>query len=167
MNIPSILRHWFTLAATAVTLWLGSTLLLSADDASALTEAFGKLIEPLVIIGVLVITAVWRIALAWGAKYFRHAAGEETKNNGAGMTPMLVGLCMAAALMGLCPPSCSSDYPITGSLSYRDPKSGAKAGLSYSPSHKLRGSVAVPIYDPETGKRTGYAQLATVEPSGK
>jgi hypothetical protein len=86
--------------------------------------------------------------------------------SGSGMVPMLGLLCMAVGLLGGLP-SCSMEYPITGTLSYRDPQTGAKAGLSYSSQDKLRGSLAVPIYDPATGKRTGYAQLATVNPSGK
>jgi len=42
----------------------------------------------------------------------------------------------AVALAAL--PSCSStgDYPLSATLTYRHPGTGAKAGLTYSPSHK-------------------------------
>lgn len=80
MNIASILRHWFTLAATAATAWLIANIALAPEQQQELTKAIGDLVGPLVIIGTLIITALWRVALAWLTKVFRTGSGE----NGGG-----------------------------------------------------------------------------------
>jgi hypothetical protein len=112
MNIASILRHWFTLAATLVTGWLVATLTLSPEQQAELAKAFSDLMGPLVIIVTLIITAGWRIALAYFAKLF---AGKKTV--GSGWSPLVIG----GAAAGLCigQPSCSPEtqailkaYPI-------------------------------------------------------
>ena len=105
-NIPTILRHWFTLAATAFTLWIVSALLLSADDAKAIGDAAGKLIEPLVVIVTLAIAALWRIFLVWIQKLFSRGAGEAGYGSGVGMLLVWVGT-MAGLCLGL--PSCSPE----------------------------------------------------------
>lgn len=69
-------------------------------------------------------------------------------------------------------PSCGyKEYPFTGSITYRDPQSGAKAGLDYTPGAPPRASVRVPVYDPQTGDLIGMAGLSTeipkVDRSGK
>lgn len=160
MNLASILRHWFTAAASIVTVWLIAALTLSTEDAHKLTEAFGLLVEPLIIIVGIVAVAAWRIFLTKAGSIFRTSAGEDNDHDSAGgLSPCVVGLCMAAGLMGFVLPSCSSDYPITGTLSYRDPHTGAKAGLSYSPRRKLRGGITVPIYDAQTGEQLGVTDV--------
>lgn len=106
MNIPSILRHWFTLLATAATMWLIAALSLSADASAALTDAFGKLVEPLVIIGVLLVTAIWRVALTWLYGLFRNGAGEKDGGGLGGPSLLVVAIATTAALMGGLP-SCS------------------------------------------------------------
>lgn len=109
MNIPSILRHWFTLAATAITAWLVGILLLSADDQAALAKAVSDLVGPLVIIGTLIVTALWRVALEWITQLFRRGAGEqevEKSGGSGGTTPLILLACTAAALMGGLP-SCT------------------------------------------------------------
>lgn len=109
MNIPSILRHWFTLAATAITAWLVGILLLSTDDQAALAKAVSDLVGPLVIIGTLIVTALWRVALEWITQIFRRGAGEqevEKSGGSGGTTPLILLACTAAALVGGLP-SCS------------------------------------------------------------
>jgi hypothetical protein len=129
MNIASILRHWFTLAATLVTAWIVGLLALDADQQAELAKAFGDLVGPLVIIGTLIITAAWRIALTWAGNTFRRGAGEENgekksgPSGGAGL--LLLMTCTAAVLGGL--PSCSlSGVPVTASVELPEGK------LSYS-----------------------------------
>ena len=101
MNIASILRHWFTLAATLITGWLVATLTLSPDQQADLAKAVSDLMGPLVIIVTLIITAVWRIALTYFAKMF---SGKNTV--GSGWSPLvIIGVVTAAGLLGL--PSCS------------------------------------------------------------
>lgn len=174
MNIPSILRHWFTFAAAAITAWLVATLTLSADDHAALAEAFGKLIEPVIIIVSLLAVAVWRIFLAKAGTMFRRGAGEETDSDAGasgGKLPLALFLmATAAGLMGVLP-SCTTggdgEYPVTASLSWRDPNTGAKAGLTYTPKAKLKGAVTVPVYDADTGERIGTTTIRVDPASGK
>lgn len=107
MNIASILRHWITLALTAITVYLGAHLF-APDEAKAFDAAAQQLVAPLVIIGTLIITAVWRIALAWITNTFRLGSGEP-KNDGQGSGGSL-GLWVigtVAVLGGL--PSCSPE----------------------------------------------------------
>ncbi len=57
-------------------------------------------------------------------------------------------------------PSCSgSGYPLSGSISYRDPDSGAKGGLVFEPGKAPRASVRVPVYD-EAGNLIGVGELS-------
>lgn len=164
MNIPSILRHWFTVAATTATLWWIATLTLSEEDAKTLTAAMGALVEPLVVIGALLITAGWRLALAYVAKIFRTGSGEqgEQKNGsgGLGSLPLFLMGTMAG-LMG-CLPSCSGSYPLTGSVSYQDAATGAKGGLTFSPGEAPRARVALPITDAK-GRVVGHVDLTSAK----
>lgn len=138
MNILSIFRHWFTLFATAATLWLVSAFALSADESKTLCEAFGSLLEPVLIIGTLLITAGWRIALAWLSKLFRNGTGEMENGGPSGGAALLIVVGTAAVLGGL--PSCSPaqieaarGFPIRGCV-VTDQGAvcySSKGGLSY------------------------------------
>lgn len=102
MNIASILRHWFTLAATLVTGWLVAALVLTPDQQVELTAAIANLVGPLVIVAMLIITALWRMALAYFGKVF---AGKTT--GGSGWSPMVIGGAAVGLFTAL--PSCSPD----------------------------------------------------------
>lgn len=138
MNIASILRHWFTLAATAATAWLIANIALAPEQQQELTKAIGDLVGPLVIIGTLIITALWRVALAWLTKVFRTGSGENGGGPGGLSLWMLIS---TAAVIGGSLPSCSiGEYPISGSVTFRDDSTGAKAGLTfYPPARRVRG----------------------------
>lgn len=136
MNIASILRHWFTLLATLITGWF----VLPAEQQAELSEALGELVDPLVIVVTLVVTAVWRIALAWLGKILRAGSGEMERKGGpsGGMgLPLLIG---TVAALGTALPSCSiGGVPVSasvllpeGRLSY-----SAKGGLNmeYNPGY--------------------------------
>jgi hypothetical protein len=57
--------------------------------------------------------------------------------------------------------SCA-DYPVTGTLQFRDPKSGAKGGMTFIPGQTRPDfSLRVPIYDDTTGELLGYGELAS------
>jgi hypothetical protein len=130
MNIPSILRHWFTLAATAATAWLIATVALDPEQQKELAKAFGDLVGPLVIIGTLVITALWRVALAWLTKVFRTGSGES--GGGPGGLPLWM-LISTAAVIGGSLPSCANMplratiFTDDGAVSY-----SSKGGLEIS-----------------------------------
>lgn len=72
-------------------------------------------------------------------------------------TPSILLFAVCAIALGLA--SCGTEYPLTGSLTYRDPESGAKAGLVFTPGAPPKASVKVPVYDPETGELVGMADL--------
>ena len=68
-----------------------------------------------------------------------------------------IKLLLLAALIFL--PACGAGYPVTGSVSFREPRSGAKAGLVFAPGVPVRGSVRLPVYDPATGAAVGQVDL--------
>ena len=142
MNIASILRHWFTLAATLLTGWLIASLALTPDQQTELTKAFSDLVGPLVIIGTLVVTAVWRIALAWFGKVLRTGSGELENggpSGGAGLLLMITAVALGGAL-----PSCQSlsGMPIKATFQLEE------GALSYSSKVGL-----------EMEYRPGYGQM--------
>lgn len=108
MNVASILRHWFTLAATAFTAWLLGLIILSPEEQAAITRAMGDLVGPLVIVGTLIITALWRMALSWAGKTFGRGAEDKDDKPGGGYGLLLcLGICTAALGDGL-PPCAAS-----------------------------------------------------------
>jgi hypothetical protein len=134
MNIPSILRHWFTLLATLLTGWL----VLPAEQQAELTKALGDLVGPLAIILTLVVTATWRMALTWLSKIFRAGSGElENRGPSGGMGLLLM---ITAVALGGALPSCSPaevealrGIPIKGCIQTDDGTVcySSKGGISY------------------------------------
>ena len=100
-NAPTILRHWFTLFATALTGWL----VLPAEQQAELQQALEGLVAPLVVIGTLIVTALWRLALAWIGNIFSGGNERDKQGPTGGLGLLLLG-CTMAALCAL--PSCSS-----------------------------------------------------------
>jgi hypothetical protein len=136
MNFPSLLRHWFTFAAAAISTWLVATLTLSADDAAALADALGKLVEPLIIIVTLVAVAAWRIFLTKAGTLFRKGAGEDSGGSGGGLNLLwLVGMTVISTAAVVTLPSCNlpapsgAEYPVRGFVTYTDPQTGAQVGF--------------------------------------
>lgn len=72
-----------------------------------------------------------------------------------------IGLLLMMLLLAVLLPSCGGEYPLNGSISYRDAQSGAKAGLVFAPGEPVRGSVKVPVYDQATGEVIGQVDLAS------
>ncbi len=112
MNFASLVRHWFTLAASSATVFLIGTLTLSQEDGKNLAEAFSALLEPAMVIVTILAVAVWRLFLAKAGTLFRHGAGEngnESNGGGSGGNPLpcVLWLGMAAAIFGGLP-SCST-----------------------------------------------------------
>jgi len=138
MNIASILRHWFTLLATLLTGWL----VLPPEQQAELTKALGDLVGPLVIILTLVVTAAWRVALAWIGKILRHGGGELENGGSSGGANLLLMIGTMAVLGGL--PSCQSlsGLPIKATVQLEE------GALSYSSKGGL-----------EMEYRPGYGQM--------
>ena len=93
------------------------------------------------------------LAMVWSA------IGKDPGGEPPGPVDFPMILLMAAACVFLCPPSCAG-YPLTGSVYYRDPSSGAKAGMAFRPGEAPRASVRIPIYDQSTGEVIGMADLS-------
>lgn len=131
MNLASQLRHFLTGLAAIGTLLLSWSLIAPADVA-ALNEAGGRLVEPLVIFLSLLAGAIARVLIAFVLNIFRTGSGEDDTGTAGGLSLWLLGF-MAVGIMG-CLPSCSlAEYPISGSVTFRDPETGAKAGLTIHP----------------------------------
>ena len=133
MNIASILRHWFTLLATLVTAWILGMVTLSPDDQAILGKAVSDLVGPLVIVVTLVITALWRVALAWLSTFRRGAGnhddeGNEERGGGSGGMSLLLIVAAVGCLGAL--PSCSSSP-------FGPPVGIAVQGPGYSASYQI------------------------------
>ena len=144
------LRHAFTALAG-----LGGFLLahgaIETADAANVNAAGATLGEAL---AVIVAALVARLVVFISGKIVSGSASS-----------IVVCLCLGTlAGAGL---SACSDYPITGTLSYRDPNTGAKAGLSYSPATRIKGGITVPIYDAQTGELLGVTDVKIDPQSGK
>ena len=137
MNIASQLRHFLTFLAGLGGLFL-SWQIIAPDQVAAVDKAGADLIDPLIIIIGAVAAGVARLAIGHVTNLFRRGAGEiGEKTSGL---PMLLAVIGTAAVIGGSLPSCSlAEYPISGSLTYRDEATGAKAGITfYPPARKVR-----------------------------
>lgn len=94
-----------------------------------------------------------------GSVAFSRDGNDEDKTDGASGGALPIGMLLVVGLV-LLPalPSCSSDYPLSGSISYRDPDTGAKGGLTFTPDGQ-EGFIRVPIIDPDSGEQIGLADL--------
>jgi hypothetical protein len=163
MNLTSQLRHLLTGLAAIGTLLL-SWSIIAPDDVAAINKAGGDLVEPLVIFLSLVAGAVtrWAIGLVM-ARFSGNKEEKETISDAAasgGSLPLALLLGTAAGIMG-CLPSCSGNYPLTGSVSYRDATTGAKGGLVFAPGKSPGGTIRLPIRDPQTGVVIGEVDLTS------
>ncbi len=154
--ISSGLKYLVGLIVAALVGWG----LLSADDVKALdpdVAAASASASGVIATGLTAVSqAVWR-------KYFPKGTSDIT---GPGGTLMLL-ISTVVALGAL--PSCNAlteiqkiaeEYPATAILYYRDPETGAKAGLSASPGKATTIFGRVPIYDEQTGKLIGMADVS-------
>lgn len=166
-KLDSYLRHIFTGWIAIAVAWLAAMFVMTPQETEAVKDGLGQIGNGvLLVLGTLApVIGRW----AWGkmAGFFRSSgqAPEEETQRGPGPGEGLGAWVMigtAAALLGALP-SCSpvSGLPIVGSVSYRDPRSGAKAGLVFDPAGPPRARVAVPILDPDTGEQVGFAELST------
>ncbi|MEM1083240.1 MAG: hypothetical protein AAGI48_03895 [Verrucomicrobiota bacterium] len=89
--------------------------------------------------------------------------GESSGSGSSGGIASVLVMSMAAACLlgGSLLSSCSSanlaGYDIKGSIYYKDPDSGAKAGIDFDDGP--RGFVKLPVYDEDTGEVIGVADV--------
>lgn len=147
----SLIRHILTYLAG-----LGGFLfahgIIPAESVDAANQAGSALVDPLAVLGGLLAAAALRLAIFLLGKIFPAWAAKLGSESG-GMTLLMVGLA-TAALMGALP-SCSAtpgEYPVTGTVSFKDAASGAQVGLSIgSPPAKAR-RVKHPRVDADSNK---------------
>jgi hypothetical protein len=171
-TLATLTRHIITYVIGMLVAWLA--IYLTGADLESATKAANALVEPLVILAGFVAVIVSRLAMPIFDKIFRRGAGEETDSDagasGGKSSLALFLMATAAVLMGALP-SCATngdgEYPVTASLSWRDPNTGAKAGLTYTPKAKLKAAVTVPVYDAETGEKLGVTTIPVDLASGK
>ena len=126
--------------------------LLPADGAAAIDSEMAAVITT--VAGFLAMIATAVVQHVWAQKFPK--AEKQGSGAGSGGSPLpLLLLCGVAAVLL---PSCGAEYPMTGGFFYRDPNTGAKAGLKFEDG---KGSYygKVPVYDPETGEMIAYAEL--------
>lgn len=159
-TLATLTRHTLTYLVGLLAAWLA--LHLTGADLESATKAAHALVEPLVIIAGFVGVILARLAMPVLNKIFRRGAGEGSGGASGGMTPLVVGLGLSMAVVGTLP-SCTpgSGNPLSGTVSYRDPRTGAKGGLVFVPGQPVGGRVQVPIYDPQTGRLMGSVDLAS------
>lgn len=162
MNISSQIRHFLTAAAAVVATALTAWFTLGPDEQAAMTEALGKINDGLVILIGVLATAGVRWLIGWAGKYLSHG----NTSGGPGGLPLWVMIGTMAGMLGALP-SCSVDgsLPVTGTVYYRDPGTGAKAGLTFSPGQNPSASIRVPVYDSATGDLIGMADLSADLPT--
>lgn len=148
-SILSLVRHALT-GLAGLGGFLASKSLVDAGDAAAVNAAGASLAEAMAVILAAMLARLVIYAVA------RFSPSSNSQANGWAWV-CCIGVAGTAAVGTLS--SCSS-YPITGSIMYRDPGSGAKAGLAFSPGKLPAASLKYPIFDPDTGDLIGMADLA-------
>ena len=163
-KIQSQLRHLLTFLAGIGGL-LAAQGVIDAEAAAAIDKAGADLIEPIAVFAGAICAGLTRQAMFLLGKKFpflsagNSEGGVSGSGGGSGGIPPLA-LMLAAGLFCIAAlPSCSGEYPLSGSIVYRDPGSGAKGGLSFTPGQKPTAYVRVPIIDPDTGEQLGFAEL--------
>lgn len=161
-HLASQFRHWVTSLA-AIGTYLVSIGLLEPSQVEAANQAGQQMVDPLVALFdpvaallALVGACVARLALAGLGKLFpslTQRLGDNASGGMSGGASLLIICTMAAACLL---PSCGplSELPITGSVFFRDPNTGAKSGLTFGITKAAR----VPLYD-SSGQQIGETDL--------
>ena len=157
-TLATLARHIITYLVGMLIAWL--TIYLTGADLESATKAANALIEPLVIVAGFVAVIVARLAMPVLNKIFRPEAEEKSGGVSGGMALLVLWLGLSMAVVGTLP-SCvpGQEYPLSGTVSYRDPRTGAKGGLVFVPGQPVGGRVQLPIYDPQTGAVLGAVDL--------
>lgn len=163
-RITTQIRHFLSGLAGLGT-YLVSLGMLNEGSAAQVNDAGGALIDPLAGLLAAIAIAVSRELMIQLGKRFpifsKFSDGEDNdgvsrpSGGSGGIVPL--GLILFIGVLFL--PSCSGEYPLTGSITFRDPNTGAKGGLVFEPGSSPRASVRVPVYD-EEGNLIGVGELS-------
>ncbi|WAC18868.1 hypothetical protein OVA24_16680 [Luteolibacter sp. SL250] len=158
-QLTTHLRHLLT-GLAGIGTYLATLTPVDPATVTQINDAGKDLVDPLAAFFALLAIVAVRLVIAALGKVFP-SLGERLGNAASGgmsggASVLLIS--MAAAVGGLLP-SCA-DYPMTGGVFYRHPESGAKAGLTFEPGKPPSYTAKVPVYAPETGKLTGWAEVS-------
>jgi len=173
-QLLSLIRHSLTGLAGLGT-YLATVTPVDPATVDQVNKAGADLVDPLAGLLALVAMIAVRLLISALGKVFP-SLGERLGNAASGgmsggASVLLIS--MAAAVGGLLP-SCKTlskieeiarEYPATASIYYRDPKSGAKAGLTATPGKPTVIFGRVAVLDPDTGEVIGWTDLSI--PVGK
>jgi uncharacterized protein involved in response to NO len=105
-TIATLLRHGITYLVGLMVTWF--TLHLAGDELKSASDAANALIEPLVIVLGFVGVILARLAMPFIQKIFQRGAGETDEDSAGGLSPCVLGLCVAAAGLVFPLSSCTS-----------------------------------------------------------
>lgn len=106
-TLATLVRHAVTFLIGLLVAWF-TVHLTAPEELKTATDAANALVEPLVVVAGFVGVILSRLAMPFLSKYFRLGAGEHSdKGSAGGLMPCVLGLSMAAALLGLSLPSCA------------------------------------------------------------
>lgn len=80
---------------------------INADAVPGINESATALTNPLIVVIGLIGALLTRVLIAVVSNLFRTGTGESKSDSAGGLSPCVLGLCMAAGLMGLATPSCT------------------------------------------------------------
>ena len=131
-TLATLTRHGITYLVGILTAWL-AVYLTAPEELKSATEAANALIEPLVVLAGFAGVILSRLAMPALNKIFRRSAGEGSggASGGTSLLVMVVSMSMAV-VAGTLLPSCAT-APLTGSVSYTDPQTGAEVRVNYQP----------------------------------
>jgi hypothetical protein len=153
-QITSFLRHLFT-GLAGIGTYLATLTPVDPATVTQINDAGRDLVDPLAAFFALLAIVAVRLVIAALGKVFPSLGdrlGNAASGGMSGGASVLL-ISMAAAVGGLLP-SCAD---MTGGVFYRDPETGAKAGLKFEDG-KGSYSARVPLYD-DQGNLLGYTEL--------
>jgi hypothetical protein len=140
-TLATLTRHGITYLVGLLVAWF--TLHLTApDELKTATDAANALVEPLVIVAGFVAVVLSRLAMPFVNNLFRRGAGEKGDSGGGlnllGLGGMMMIGTAAVGTLPSCTPGQSTEYPVTGFVSYTDPQTGAQVGMNIGQPKKAK-----------------------------
>lgn len=149
-TLAALIRHAVTYLVGLLVAWF-TLHLTTPEDLKVVVDAATSLVEPLVILAGFAAVILARLAMPVLNKIFRRGAGEGSGGASGGMVLLVLWLGLSMTVVGTLP-SCvpGAEYPVTGSLAYTDPATGAQVGLA--------------VGSPQAAKKPKRAKITVVTP---
>jgi hypothetical protein len=168
-QLTTHLRHLLT-GLAGIGTYLATKTPVDPATVDQINDAGKDLVDPLAAFFAVLAIVVLRLVMRLLGKLFPSLSerlGDVASGGLSGRASLLL-ICTVAAVGGLLP-SCKTfdrlqeiarEYPATVSIYHRDPKTGAKAGLVAEPGKAPSYFGRLPVYDPQTGELTGWAEIS-------